>query len=912
MRWYLSLILLLTGLFSQAAEFYVDPSYTGSTQNGSISAPWKTLADLQNNLSRVNPGDFVYFKRGQTYTGTLNIRRSGTAAAPITFSTYGTSTAMPLFVGYGEFCIQVSYQQYVIIEGLKITDPNMNPADHSIMANIKRAFNIDGSNYITIRNCDISLVGTGFNVMGSYNRIENNIINNLRMIRNTPTSTNSDDDYGAMAMVITGSYNEVYRNQFYECWANSYDYQFDGGGVEIFGGGSSNNKIMYNTAKNCNGFTEIGSSYGGVSANNVIAYNKLVNCGDLVWLNNSGTYAITVTNLQIYNNVLVETVLQFLRETKMIGMRVYSSASGIVVMKNNIFWLMTGVDVAHPGMFTGNQMVHENNIYNLGPNSLLNFTIHSSERLASSNIFSSTTHTDPLNWNFRLPSGSPAINFGQNVGISTDFEGMPVPAVPHAGILQSTGSGVVGLTASASAGTISCNGGTTTVTVTATGGTSPYTGTGTFTVGAGTHTYTVRDATNAASTTTITVGQPAALTANVSHGNITTVGGVTTLSIAASGGTSPYTYSLNNGSYQSSNSFSNVSTGTHIARVKDSKGCITSRNVTINVTAVTPLSVSVVAGTIACKSGSTTVTVSATGGTPPYSGTGTFTVTAGTYSYTVRDAGGASDTRTVTVTQPFAVSTSLSAGTIQTRGGTTSITVTASGGSGVYTYKLGTGAYQSSNVFTGIPAGTYQVTAKDSRDCSSTKSITITEPPLPFSLNLSSRTHLSCRNKNDGRIVVAGQNGYPPYQYRRNGFSYSSSNTFSNLAPGTYSITGRDSMGFTSSISVTINNSTANCVTGRSLNSNDDSEYSGMVDVQPVVAVFPNPSNDFFKVITDGNIAEVASILVTDMNGRVVYENRSLKTPNLQIGENWLPGVYLFRMIRGKNVYHHKLIKTSR
>src|SRR5437762_11766022 len=52
-------------------------------------------------------------------------------------------------------------------------------------------------------------------------------------------------------------------------------------------------------------------------------------------------------------------------------------------------------------------------------------------------------------------------------------------------------------------------------------------------------------------------------------------------------------------------------------------------------------------GAIACNGGTTTVTVSASGGTAPYTGTGTFTVSAGSYSYTVRDAHSRSEERRV-------------------------------------------------------------------------------------------------------------------------------------------------------------------------------------------------------------------------------------------------------------------------
>jgi hypothetical protein len=62
-----------------------------------------------------------------------------------------------------------------------------------------------------------------------------------------------------------------------------------------------------------------------------------------------------------------------------------------------------------------------------------------------------------------------------------------------------------------------------------------------------------------------------------------------------------------------------------------------------------PLTASSSAGTILCAGGTTTITITASGGTAPYSGTGTFTVGAGTYTYTVTDSGGCSTTASVTV-----------------------------------------------------------------------------------------------------------------------------------------------------------------------------------------------------------------------------------------------------------------------
>jgi hypothetical protein len=89
------------------------------------------------------------------------------------------------------------------------------------------------------------------------------------------------------------------------------------------------------------------------------------------------------------------------------------------------------------------------------------------------------------------------------------------------------------------------------LTVTATGGTAPFQYSlnggafqsgNTFTVAAGTHTVTVRDANQCTATTSaVTVTQPSAITVSASAGTIACNDTTTTVTITATGGTAPYT-----------------------------------------------------------------------------------------------------------------------------------------------------------------------------------------------------------------------------------------------------------------------------------------------------------------------------------------------------------------------------------
>jgi hypothetical protein len=258
---------------------------------------------------------------------------------------------------------------------------------------------------------------------------------------------------------------------------------------------------------------------------------------------------------------------------------------------------------------------HANNVYKLSSGSTANITLGATEVSTSAAIFTNTTGADPISWNFTPVVGSPVIDRGQNVGIAKDFVGNPVPSVPNSGILEtSSGTGTLG--ASATGGAISCNGGTTTITVSATGGTAPYTGTGTFTVSAGTYNYTVTDAAGGSTTTSVTVSQPAAIAATVITGTITVYGGSTNVTVTASGGTGAYSYKLNSGVYQASNTFTGVTAGNHSVTIKDANGCTFVKSFTLTQPAApATLEVLATAGTISCNGGSATVIVSATGGT---------------------------------------------------------------------------------------------------------------------------------------------------------------------------------------------------------------------------------------------------------------------------------------------------------
>jgi len=96
---------------------------------------------------------------------------------------------------------------------------------------------------------------------------------------------------------------------------------------------------------------------------------------------------------------------------------------------------------------------------------------------------------------------------------------------------------------------VACNGGNAIVTVTGSGGTGAYTGEGTFSVAAGTYSYTIMDANNCAAATSGTVTEPAALVLSSTVVNVCTPSGLGNIALSATGGTAPHTFSMPQGPY---------------------------------------------------------------------------------------------------------------------------------------------------------------------------------------------------------------------------------------------------------------------------------------------------------------------------------------------------------------------------
>ncbi|WP_242155022.1 LamG-like jellyroll fold domain-containing protein [Aestuariivivens sediminis] len=197
-----------------------------------------------------------------------------------------------------------------------------------------------------------------------------------------------------------------------------------------------------------------------------------------------------------------------------------------------------------------------------------------------------------------------------------------------------------------------------------------------------------------------------------------------------------------------------------------------------------------------------TATDNCTGGTIDGVPDASFPITTTTtITWTFTDNAGKSSTTTQLITINQISCTASETKAVSCNGGSDGeATVDVTGGIGPFSYLWSNG--QTTQNATGLPAGSHSVTVTDSNGCSTTCSVTITEPtPLGASITGQSNT-LFCFDSPEGWVTAAGSGGVTPYTYRIDGGAFQSNATFSNQIGGNHTITVQDANGCTADVVV--------------------------------------------------------------------------------------------------------------
>ena len=306
-----------------------DDTWDGTTSiPGAPNGPKATTGALVALLPSLSPGDAILLKRGDTWTGAIDLSYAtsgpvGTAARPITIGAYGAG-ALPKFdVGYITSIIKTRGSNtaaidYLVIQDLQLTttaSPGSRPMGINLQKETVRTYN---SNHITLRRLVINGLTDGI-----VNYSANTIIENSQIYNNYKIAPESG---GNQTGIYNGGDNVIIRNNVMTDNGNPTDalewniYNSHNDGTLITGntitGGpsgiknrtSNNTTISGNTLSNFN-FTAItsgGESAGGTSDTVLIENNSISDTpnGIIIKSQSGSTSLGQISNYTVRNNIL--------------------------------------------------------------------------------------------------------------------------------------------------------------------------------------------------------------------------------------------------------------------------------------------------------------------------------------------------------------------------------------------------------------------------------------------------------------------------------------------------------------------------------------------------------------------------------------------------------------------------------
>lgn len=326
---------------------------------------------------------------------------------------------------------------------------------------------------------------------------------------------------------------------------------------------------------------------------------------------------------------------------------------------------------------------------------------------------------------------------------------------------------------------------------------------------AGTYTVTIEDINGCSVSQSFTLTEPDGLVPTCTSEDALCNGDANgSVEVSVTGGSIPYTYLWSNGNTNASQS--GLTAGTYSVTVTDVNGCTTTCSSVVGEPDALGAVVDVQDETLVngCNG---SATANPTGGTGPFTyqwSDGQTTQTAvdlcaGIYTVTITDANGCTYTTSNVINPPTCdLDVTVSSTDVSCNGGTDG-TVTATPITGQnntpFTYLWNNGA--TTQTVSGLSAGPYSVVVTDSIGCEASGSVVVSEPTLltVSTIVVDEQTFQGC----DGSATANPNGGTPPYSYDWS--DGQTTQTASNLCPGTYTVTVTDANGCTEVVTITIN-----------------------------------------------------------------------------------------------------------
>lgn len=406
----------------------------------------------------------------------------------------------------------------------------------------------------------------------------------------------------------------------------------------------------------------------------------------------------------------------------------------------------------------------------------------------------------------------------------------------------------------------------------------------------GDYTVIVTDSDGCTATETVTISAPSSMTTTMSSTQASCSGSTDgTATVVASGGAGGYSYEWEDG--QTTDQATGFSDGWHYVTVTDMNGCMV--NDSVEITVPNPINLDISGTNVSCNGASNGIAmVTASGGAGGFTYAWNVTgetnsdianLIAATYTVIVTDANNCSSSASIEITEPEAISGTMSITDVTcNEAANGAITVAVSGGAANYTYAWSGGITDTDDTVEGLSGGDYTVTVTDDNNCTFTTTGAVMENPA-ITLT-TSFTDALCNDSADGTATVVAMNGIGDYTYQwDSNAADQTTDTATGLDAGTYEVTVTDENACTASTSVSI---AVPAAITTSMSSTEAS-CSGSTDGTATVVSDGGTGTHTYEW-EDGQVAAAATgfsdgwhyVTVTDANGCIATDSVEVTVPN--------------------------------
>jgi len=407
----------------------------------------------------------------------------------------------------------------------------------------------------------------------------------------------------------------------------------------------------------------------------------------------------------------------------------------------------------------------------------------------------------------------------------------------------------------------------------------------------GIYSVTVTDSLGCFSSTSLTINDDGGPTLATTSTMVSCNGGNDgTATVTVSGGVTPYTFNWSGGAITDSSTATGLNSGTYTVTVMDANNCSSTADIIVSDPPAFIASIQSIQNISCFGYSDGSATVSVTGGTAPYSyswSNGDTTNVAdslgfGGYVVIITDANGCTTSTTTTISQPPALTATISDSTNVLCFGqnTGTATLTASGGIFPYNYMWDNNPPSVNAIAYGLSAGVmYHVTVTDLNGCTANDSVMLNSPEI---LTVNQVTVNATCGLPNGSISLTPAGGVTPYSYTWQSYPDSTGSSLLNISSGTYNVTVSDANDCQNTLSISVTNTSSGIL---SLTTSNISCY-GLQDgtltavltgaLPPYVYLWSNSE-------TGSTISNLAtgtySVTVTDAAGCVLTGSQTIQEP---------------------------------